>query len=201
MCDTISTSIILGALALLPSITSRYVFLVLACISFILYASRRWGPAQKFTKLEDVIKALEETLERAKAASSYARNHIEVINAGCRLLQVKLSASKIQSHLLEMGSATWKTYFKNIRAISRTIDQCAKEVKEIQTAMLLIIEEERQRKLTEGIKESQEVLGTVVLRHAYRRSGSEAHVFQESYRSVSIEFQTDWRELTSMSSV
>jgi translation initiation factor IF-2 len=81
-----------------------------------------------------------------------------------------------------MRSATWKTYFKNIRAILRTIDQCAKDVKEIQTAMLvrvfvfnvqyflikkisqLIIEEERQRKLTEGIKESQEVLGAVVLR-------------------------------------
>jgi hypothetical protein len=30
----------------------------------------------------------------------------------------------------------------------------------------LIIEEERQRKLTEGIKESQEVLGTVILRMA-----------------------------------
>jgi hypothetical protein len=81
-----------------------------------------------------------------------------------------------------MRSATWKIYFKNIRAILHTIDQCAKEVREIQTAMLvsvftstfhssglkkipqLVIEEERQRKLTEGIKESQEVLGAIVLR-------------------------------------
>jgi hypothetical protein len=94
--------------------------------------------------------------------------------------RVKLSASKIQSHLLEIRSATWKTYFRSIRAILRSVDQCAKEIKEIQTAMLvsvfaftipcflirnfpqLIIEAERQRKLTEGIKESQEVLGAVV---------------------------------------
>ncbi|KAJ7872228.1 hypothetical protein B0H13DRAFT_2669469 [Mycena leptocephala] len=134
MCGTISISIILGALALVPSITSRY------------------APAQKFAKLEDAIKALEEILERAKAASNYTWNHMEMIDAGCRLLQAKLSASTIQSQLLEMHSATWKTYFKSIRAILQIINQCVKEVKEIQTAMLLIIEEERQRKLTEESK-------------------------------------------------
>jgi hypothetical protein len=36
-----------------------------------------------------------------------------------------------------MRSATWKTYFKSIRAILQIINQCAKEVKEIQTAMLV----------------------------------------------------------------
>jgi hypothetical protein len=36
-----------------------------------------------------------------------------------------------------MRSATWKTYFKNIRANLQTIDQCTKEVKESQTAMLV----------------------------------------------------------------
>jgi hypothetical protein len=87
MCDTLSTSIILGALALLPGTTSRYVFLALASASFIFLAARHQGPAQKFTKLEDTINTFEEILERAKTASSYARNHMEVIDAGCRLLQ------------------------------------------------------------------------------------------------------------------
>ncbi|KAJ7896919.1 hypothetical protein B0H13DRAFT_2338018 [Mycena leptocephala] len=180
MCDAVSTSIILGTLALVPGTISRYVCLALASASVFL-AARHQSSAQRFTKLEDAIKDLEDILERAKTASSYARNHLEVIDVGCRLLQVKLSASKIQSDLLDMRNATWKAYFKSIRAILRTIDQCAKEAKEIQTAMLLIIEEERQRKLTEGIKESQEVLGVVVLRHAYRRSDSDSHVFQEYY--------------------
>ncbi|KAJ7832818.1 hypothetical protein B0H13DRAFT_2679056 [Mycena leptocephala] len=187
MCDTISTSLIFGALALVPSTTSRYVFLALACMSFIFAAARHQGPTQKFTKLEDAIEVLEEILERAKTASNYARNHMELIDAGRRLLQVKLSASKIQSHLLEMRSATWKTYFKSIRAILRSVDLCAKEIKEIQTAMLLIIEGERRRKLTEGIKESQEVLGAVVgspIRRGHSRSESNAHVCPESYNSV-----------------
>jgi hypothetical protein len=87
MCDTISTSIILGALALVPSTTSHSVFLALACMSFIFLAARHQGPAQKFTKLENAIEALEEILERAKAVSSYAQNHMKVIDAGFRLLQ------------------------------------------------------------------------------------------------------------------
>jgi hypothetical protein len=87
MSDNLSTSIIFGVLALVPTTTSRYVCLALASASFILYTSRRWDPAQKFTTLEDAIEALEEILQRAKAASSYARNHMEVIDAGCRLLQ------------------------------------------------------------------------------------------------------------------
>ncbi|KAJ7821664.1 hypothetical protein B0H13DRAFT_2449238 [Mycena leptocephala] len=188
MCNTITVSfisIILGALALVPGFTSRYVCLALASASFIFAAARHQGPTQKFTKLEDTIEALEEILERTKTASNYARNHMEVIDAGCRLLQVKLSASKIQSHLLELRSATWKTYFKSIRAILCSVDQCTKEITEIQTAMLLIIEAERQRKLTEGIKESQEVLGAVVgspIRRAYSRSESNAHVCPESYK-------------------
>jgi hypothetical protein len=87
MCDTLSTSIILGALALVPSTTSRYVFLALVSASFVFFAARYQGPAQKFIKLEDAIKGLEDILERTKTVSSYARNHMEVISAGCRLLQ------------------------------------------------------------------------------------------------------------------
>jgi hypothetical protein len=87
MCDTISTSIILGALALAPGTTSRYLFLTLAFASLIFLAARHQSPAQKFTRLEDTIEILEGILERAKTASNYTWNHMEVINAGCRLLQ------------------------------------------------------------------------------------------------------------------
>ncbi|KAJ7872226.1 hypothetical protein B0H13DRAFT_2349579 [Mycena leptocephala] len=201
MSDNLSTSIILGALALVPSTSSRYIFFALACMSFTFLAARHQGPTQKFAKLEDAIKAVKEALEHAKAASSYMRNHMKVVDAGCRLLQVKLSASKIQSHLLEMRSVTWNTYFKSIWAILRTIDQCAKEVKEIQTTMLLIIEEERQRKLTEGIKESQEVLGAVIrspIRRAHRRSESDSHIFQSYEYCVDLP-QPSSPELSSLS--
>jgi hypothetical protein len=52
-----------------------------------LYASRRGSPAQKFSRLEDVITAFEEILELAKVASNYARNHMKVVHVGYRLLQ------------------------------------------------------------------------------------------------------------------
>jgi hypothetical protein len=87
MCDAVSTSIILGTLALVPGTISRYVCLALASASFVFLAARHQSSAQRFTKLEDAIKDLEDILERAKTASSYARNHLEVIDVGCRLLQ------------------------------------------------------------------------------------------------------------------
>jgi hypothetical protein len=70
----------------------------------------------------------------------------------------------------------------------------------------LIIEEERQCKLTKGIKESQEVLGALVFRmshellgaflkeakslgRAHCRSQSNANIFQEPYKYVSSQMR------------
>ncbi|KAJ7922228.1 hypothetical protein B0H13DRAFT_1865994 [Mycena leptocephala] len=102
---------------------------------------------------------------------------------GVSVAPITLSASKIQSNLLAMHSGTWKMHFKNIRAILRSVDQCAKEIKEMRTALLLIIEKERQRKLAEGIKELQEVLGAVIcspIYSTYYRSESDSYLL-ESY--------------------
>jgi hypothetical protein len=57
--------------------------------------------------------------------------------------RAKLSASKIQSRLLETHSvATWEElveYLLNLRDIMQKINQCAKDVKEIQTSTLVSI--------------------------------------------------------------
>jgi hypothetical protein len=57
--------------------------------------------------------------------------------------RAKLSASKIQSRLLETHSvATWEElveYLQNLRDIMQKINQCVKNVKEIQTSTLVSI--------------------------------------------------------------
>jgi hypothetical protein len=93
-----------------------------------------------------------------------------------------LSASKIQSRLLETRSvATWDELVEYLRDFGETvhsISQCAKDVKEIQRSTLvrilhwmkmiqlshlqLTIETERQRQLSEGIKEVCEIRETVI---------------------------------------
>jgi hypothetical protein len=53
----------------------------------------------------------------------------------------KLSASKIQTRLLEArGVKTWGEYLEKVREILQSIDECAKEVKDIQTSILVSVQ-------------------------------------------------------------
>ncbi|KAJ7868824.1 hypothetical protein B0H14DRAFT_2572248 [Mycena olivaceomarginata] len=83
-----------------------------------------------------------------------------------RLLEAKLSASKIQTRLLETRSVTtWEEfveYLCNLWETMQNINQCAKKVKEVHRSALLTIEAERQRQLSEGIKEVREIHETVI---------------------------------------
>ncbi|KAJ7603216.1 hypothetical protein DFH06DRAFT_1394301 [Mycena polygramma] len=158
----LKSSLLLSVLALIPGTIWRYACIALAFVSLVLFIARHQGPARKFNMLESLIKVTEETLHRAKAMPTSASSHAEIINAEGHFLQVKLFASKIQTRMLEMRDETRKVYFKGLKALLLAIRHSAAEVQEIQTALLLTIEEENQRKLTEGIKESREVLSTVV---------------------------------------
>ncbi|KAJ7490528.1 hypothetical protein FB451DRAFT_1389309 [Mycena latifolia] len=54
---------------------------------------------------------------------------------------------------------TWTEY----RLLSGDISDCAKSVREIRTAVQLIVEAERQRKYTEDINETEAILATTCL--------------------------------------
>ncbi|KAJ7819242.1 hypothetical protein B0H13DRAFT_1921852 [Mycena leptocephala] len=158
MCD-ISTSIIFWALSPIPGF--RYIGLGLVVTSFIIYAANRQSPSYKLSQLEDTIKMAEEVLKGAR--EKCARDHIELLDGGRRLLEAKLSASKIQSRLLKTrNDTTWKKYLQRLRGIMQSIDECAKKVKKIQTSTLLTIQTEHQRQLSEGIKEFCEVADAVI---------------------------------------
>ncbi|KAJ7799797.1 hypothetical protein B0H14DRAFT_3156332 [Mycena olivaceomarginata] len=162
MCDAISTSILFGTLSLLPG--NRYIALGLGSTTLIIYAANRQRPTRKLGRVERKIQACEETLKHAK--SNCTRNHVELTDGTRRLLEAKLSASKIRSRLLETHSVTtWEElveYLQNLHEIVQKIKQCAKDVKEIQTSTLLTIEAERQRQFFEGIKELREIHDTVI---------------------------------------
>ncbi|KAJ7799793.1 hypothetical protein B0H14DRAFT_3491251 [Mycena olivaceomarginata] len=95
-----------------------------------------------------------------------ARDHLDFTDWTRRLLEARLSASKVQSRLLETHSVeTWEElveYLQNLHDIMQKTNQCAKDVKEIQTSTLLNIEAERQRQLFEGIKECCEIRRTII---------------------------------------
>ncbi|KAJ7792089.1 hypothetical protein B0H14DRAFT_2557519 [Mycena olivaceomarginata] len=162
MCDAISTSMIFGALSLLPG--NRYILWALVSTGLIICAANRQRPSHKLGRVEHQIQTCEELLKHAKG--NCPRNLGEWMDGTRRLLEARLSASKIQSRLLETHSfSTWEElveYLQNLRSIMRKINQCAKDVEEIQRSTLLTIETERQREFFEGIKELREIHDTVI---------------------------------------
>ncbi|KAF8169992.1 hypothetical protein K438DRAFT_1773926 [Mycena galopus ATCC 62051] len=161
MCDTVFASILFGPLSLLPE--NRYILLGLVSTSGIVYIVNWQRPSNRLGRVEVAITSVEETLE--KANEGYARNHLKLIDLRHRLFETKLSASKMQTRMLDTRSvASYKEfvqYLQYVREIMRDIAKCAKEVEEIRTKTLRIIEAERQHQFSVGIKESREILDTI----------------------------------------
>ncbi|KAJ7353226.1 hypothetical protein DFH08DRAFT_934237 [Mycena albidolilacea] len=154
-------SMILPGLALVVGNTFPYILLGLGAASLIVYAANRQTPSYKLGRIEDAIIATEEIQQHAEANG--ARGQLKWMDHAKRLLDVKLSASKIQTRLLEARSiTTWGEYLEKVKAILESIDECAQEVKNIQTSILLTIEAERQRQLCEGIKEVRETIDATI---------------------------------------
>ncbi|KAJ7757282.1 hypothetical protein B0H14DRAFT_2634908 [Mycena olivaceomarginata] len=122
-------------------------------------------------------------LKPARKLEACAKRTVRELWGVDGLVPAKLSASKIRGRLLEtrsVASATWEElveYLQNLHDIVQNINQCAKDVKEIQNRpwcvirwmkmiqlnhLQLTIEAECQRQLFEGIKEFCEIRETVI---------------------------------------
>ncbi|KAJ7858602.1 hypothetical protein B0H14DRAFT_650369 [Mycena olivaceomarginata] len=147
----IPTSIIFSGLALVAGNAFPYILLGLGAGLFTIYAAKRQTPLYKLGRVEDTIIVTEKIQQHAKANG--ARDQVKWLEYRQRLLDAKLSASKIQTRLLEARSIkTWEEYLEKVKKNLQNIDECTKEVKDIQTSILLTIEAERQHQLCEGHK-------------------------------------------------
>ncbi|KAJ7123730.1 hypothetical protein C8R44DRAFT_918011 [Mycena epipterygia] len=202
MCDTIpipQTSIAAGTQSLVSGTTFGYICLAVGGASGAIYAAHHYLPSKKLVRLEDAIKVTEETLKRAK--EDCARDHVDLLDVERRFLQATVSASEIQSQVLDAGKLSsffeWnvapnrglsagsariagcyrslKKYLQTVRGIKKSISKCSKEVEKIQTAMLRIIEEERRRKLFEAMEEVREREAIAVLRLPTRHVHAACH--------------------------
>ncbi|KAF8166927.1 hypothetical protein K438DRAFT_2064939 [Mycena galopus ATCC 62051] len=168
MCDTVPTSILLGALSLLPD--NRYISVALSLAGLILHIINGHCPSNKLGRVGGAIESVDGTLKRAK--EDYPWIYAELMSVTNRLLEARLLTSKIQTRMLEPCSVTsWKefaAYIQNSWEIMRDILKCAKNVKEIQVSAMRIIEGERQRQFSAGIQESRDILEKVTcsLAHA-----------------------------------
>ncbi|KAF8171354.1 hypothetical protein K438DRAFT_2058297 [Mycena galopus ATCC 62051] len=190
MCDTAPTSILLGALSLLPD--NCYFSVALGLAGLILHIINGHRPSNKLGRVEGAIESVAGTLKHAK--EDYPWIHAELMGVTSRLLEATLLASKIQTRMLEPRNViTWKEfveYLQNSWEIMQDISQCAKSVKEIQVAASRIIEGERQRQFSAGIQESREILEKVTRSltdlTSRRRSGYAAATRNASYDSIHV---------------
>ncbi|KAF8171383.1 hypothetical protein K438DRAFT_1940741 [Mycena galopus ATCC 62051] len=163
MCDTVSASILFGALSLLPD--NRYILMGLVSTSGIVHIVNRERPSNRLDRVEVAIKSVEETLEQA--IEGCARNHLEFMDLTSSLFEAKLSASKIRTRMLDMPSVAKYTefvqYVHYVRDIMQDIAKCAKKLEELRTKALRIIEAQRQRQFSANIPESREIFDTPVL--------------------------------------
>ncbi|KAJ7123718.1 hypothetical protein C8R44DRAFT_852528 [Mycena epipterygia] len=189
MCDTIptlQTSVVAGTQFLVSGTTFGYMCLAVGSSAAAIYAAHHYRPSKKLARLEDTIKVAEGILKHAK--EDCVRDHVDLLDVEDRLLQwvalysrVKVSASEIQSQMLEAGGVpslfesnvvldrglsvriagcygSLKKYLQTIRGITKSISKCRKEVEKIHTSTLCIIEEERRRKLFRAMREVREVI-------------------------------------------
>ncbi|KAJ7807895.1 hypothetical protein B0H13DRAFT_2295684 [Mycena leptocephala] len=154
MCHPVSTSIILGALALVPSTTSGLHLPPPYLSLHITRVQRRSSPSSKIFWNTP-------RLRRAMRGIIWRWLTLGVICSRLNYLHPRSSPTCWRC-AMRRGRLTSKV-FQQLSRPSASAQRRRREAKEIQTAimMLLVIEEGRQRKLTEGIKVLQEVLGVV----------------------------------------
>ncbi|KAJ6551933.1 hypothetical protein B0H19DRAFT_1264549 [Mycena capillaripes] len=169
MCDTncpLLPSLLLWIISLIPNNIFRYITLAVASACFMVYFIHLNHPSVRLNRLQNTITIVEGILTRAKAKCM--RDYLAVAENETRFLRVKLSASRLQSQSLETHNLPWKFYLQNIRAIFRSLATCERELQDIQTAMLLLIEAAHQYKLVTDINESSEIMSGVP--HSQRSS-------------------------------
>ncbi|KAF7368723.1 hypothetical protein MVEN_00197000 [Mycena venus] len=77
--------------------------------------------------------------------------------------RTKLWASKIHTRVLEMCDMPWTMYLQNIPSVLKSLANCERELCELKTFMLLLIEAAHQHKLAQDINESREAVNGVAL--------------------------------------
>ncbi|KAJ7347797.1 hypothetical protein DFH08DRAFT_936595 [Mycena albidolilacea] len=159
--DILQSSVLFWVLSLIPATIFPYLALGLLSTSFIIYGLRYSCPAVTLDRLENTITTVEEILTHAKAKCMH--DYLALVEAETQFLRTKLAVSRLHSRLLEACNIpSWKNYLRDIFTISRALAILEREMRDIKTSLLVLIEAAHQRKLTEDIHEGQEIVDGVL---------------------------------------
>ncbi|KAF8206046.1 hypothetical protein K438DRAFT_1963821 [Mycena galopus ATCC 62051] len=178
MCDTSNTlpsAALSSAIFLIPSIFP-YLSLGLVSASFIVYTLHYYCPSARLSRLKDTITIAEQTLNHAKV--NCKRDYLALAAVETRFLRTKLTTSRLHERLLDVRDIPgWKDYVQTMIAVSLSLSTLRRELREVHRSLLFLIEAACQRKLTQDINESQEIIdGALHLQNSWRsRVQCQAH--------------------------
>ncbi|KAJ7347787.1 hypothetical protein DFH08DRAFT_1001061 [Mycena albidolilacea] len=145
--DILQSSVLFWTLSFIPATILPYLALGLLSTSFIIYGLRYSCPAVTLDRLENTITAVEDSI-LIHAKAKCMRDYLALVEAETRFLRTKLAVSRLHSRLLEARSMSgWKNYLRAILTISRALAMLEREVRDIQTSLLVLIEAAQQESI------------------------------------------------------
>ncbi|KAJ7750908.1 hypothetical protein B0H16DRAFT_1460609 [Mycena metata] len=141
--------------------TLRYIILGLLLMLLVAYIVGYYTPSRMVVRLENAIKTLRNTLKHAK--KNCPMDWAKLAEMECQLTQVEVSVPGIRGQLLDMDSlGTWKEYFQGLRGIFKTITERNKEVKDLQTSVLRVMEAEHEHQLLMRVEEERGIFNALM---------------------------------------
>ncbi|KAJ7328258.1 hypothetical protein DFH08DRAFT_940580 [Mycena albidolilacea] len=165
------TSILLAVIALIPSHGVRYTALGLLLAAAILCKTHLQSPSRQLSQLAVSLNHTEEYIREAMVETP--RSYSRLTDQMRRLFDVTNTASCIKCRILrsETKVFSWKGFrslskdtgerITRFRSLSNEIGECICCVKDIRTAVELILEAEHQRRLAGDLMEPQSALAVV----------------------------------------
>ncbi|KAJ7858189.1 hypothetical protein B0H13DRAFT_2356702 [Mycena leptocephala] len=150
-------SLLLAFVAAIPNHNFRYTALGLFFGLFVLSTIYLRSPSTQLRYLALLIDQTEGLIRRAMAQCP--RDYFSLTEEMGRLLEANKIASLLKCRILDSDGEQFS--LSKFRMLSKDVATCAKRVRSIRAAALLIAEAEHQRKLTADIKETQFILAAI----------------------------------------
>ncbi|KAJ7490604.1 hypothetical protein FB451DRAFT_622563 [Mycena latifolia] len=152
----LGATVFLGSLNLITNSMVRYTGLGIAVCLGAIYALYLKNLSTLLDQLEKILEATDALIRRAKSQCPMHMDQNSLAEMTVRLLQATKATSSIKSRILDTQQFTWKTYPQ----FYTDITELTNRVKNIDNAVQLILEAQRQRKLAEEIRYAQSILYT-----------------------------------------
>ncbi|KAJ7328310.1 hypothetical protein DFH08DRAFT_1023716 [Mycena albidolilacea] len=165
------TSLLLAVIALIPNHAIRYTALGILLAAATLCKIHLQSPSMQLSRLEVSLNHTDEYIQEAMVEAP--RSYSKLTEQIRRLLEVAKTGSRIKCRVLrsETKVFSWKGLrplskdiaegLTRFRSLCNEIGECIRCVKDIRTAVELILEAERQRKLAGDLMETQSTFAVI----------------------------------------